>query len=345
LIGQSARQAQTSSNEGTRASGLTTLEILRLLSGGASGVILMALGDGPLRTKELTERVHGYTPRTVYRYASKLVEAGLIERHEEPGVPSKVVHNLARSRGEELHDLLEAYAEASLSRLPNGEIDAHAWGSLALLADLWESGMVNELNLGDRSLTELAQGHHGLSYHQVSRRANLLAIGGFVQELPGSGRRRSYTLTDKARRAMALIAGVARWRRRHIVPSETAGLNATEAAAALRTALPLVALPEHRGKSFGIGVAEEDVWARVELDGSVISCASAPADLDGHARGEVKTWVDALLDGPPEDLSAKGDRGLIKTCLSRLHAALWTKWPSPAGSAAAAPSASVPQES
>lgn len=343
MIGQSATQAQTSGGNSARASGLTTLEILRLLSGGASGAILMALGGGPLRTKELTERVRGYTPRTVYRYASKLVEAGLIERHEEPGVPSKVVHNLTRPQGEELHDLLEVYAEASLSRLPNGEIDAHAWGSLALLADLWESGMVNELNLGPRSLTELAQGHHGLSYHQVSRRANLLAIGGFVQELPSSGRRRAYTLTDKARRAMALIAGVGRWRRRHIDPKDEAGLHVSEAATVLRTALPLIALPEHRGKCFAISVAEEDVWARVEPDGSVLSCASAPANLDAHAQGEVKTWVDVLLDGPPKNLSAEGDRGLIKTCFARLHAALWTKWPgSPTSAAAAAP---VPQES
>lgn len=342
MIGQFATQARTSGDNGARASGLTTLEVLRLLSGGASGAILMALGDGSLRTKELTERVHGYTPRTVYRYTSKLVEAGLIERHEEPGVPSKVTHSLTRSSGEELHDLLEAYAEASLSRLPSGEIDAHAWGSLALLADLWESEMVDELNLSPRSLTELAQGRHGLSYHQVSRRANLLAIGGFVHELPHGGRRRCYALTDKARRAMALIVGIGRWRRRHAVPTGEAGLNASEAAAVLRTALPLVALPEHGGKSFGIAVAEEDVWASVEPDGNVLCSAFPLSDVDGHARGGVKMWVDTLLDGPPEKLLAEGDGHLIRTCLSRLHAALWTRWPDAVGSA---PSASARQES
>lgn len=343
MIGRSATQGQISEGNGTPADRLTTLGVLRLLSGGASGAILMALGDGPLRTKELTERVRGYTPRTVYRYTGKLVEAGVIERHEEPGVPSKVIHNLSRSSGEELHGLLQAYAEASLSRLPSGEMDAHAWGSLSLLADLWESGMVDELNFGPCSLTELARGRHGLSYHQVSRRANLLAIGGFVHELPTAGRRRSYALTDKARRAMALVAGIGRWRRRHVLAEGRAGLSAAEAATVLRTALPLVALPEHSGKSFGIGVAEEDVWARVGMDGSVFSCASAPTNLDGHARAEVKTWVDTLLDGPPESLSANGDGGLIKTCLSRLHAALWTKWPG--SSSAAAPSSPVPQES
>jgi DNA-binding HxlR family transcriptional regulator len=231
-----------------------------------------------------------------------------------------------------------------LSRLPSGEIDAHAWGSLALLADLWESGMVDGLNFGPCSLTELARGRHGLSYHQVSRRANLLAIGGFVHELSAGGRRRSYALTDKARRAMALIAGVGRWRRRHVLSAGNAGLSVTETATVLRTALPLVALPEHGGKGFGIGVAEEDVWARVEPDGSVFSCASAPANLDGHVRGEVKTWVDTMLDGPPETLSANGDGGLVKVCLSRLHAALWTKWPGSPG-AAPAPSASAPPES
>lgn len=341
MIGRPATQPPTSENGSGE---LGTLELLRLLSAGASGAILMALGDGRLRTKELTEQVRGYTPRTVYRYTSKLTEVGVIQRREEPGVPSKVIHSLTQPGGQELHSLMEAYAEASLSRLPSGEIDAHAWGSLALLADLWESGMINELNFGPCSLTELARGRHGLSYHQVSRRTNLLAIGGFVHELSAGGRRRSYALTDKARRAMALVAGISRWRRRHVLSGGETGLNAGEAATALRTALPLVALPEHRGKSFGIGVASEDVWASIEPDGRVLSSASAPADLDSHVRGEVKTWVDTLLDGPSEDLVVEGDSGLIRACFSRLHAALWTKWPGSSG-LAAAPSASVPSES
>ncbi len=104
---------------------LTTPAVLRLLGAGASGAILIALGDGPLRTKDLTERVRGYTPRTVYRYSAKLAELGIMERHEEPGVPSKVVHSLTDPCGRELFEMLAAYADASLSRLPNGEIDAH----------------------------------------------------------------------------------------------------------------------------------------------------------------------------------------------------------------------------
>lgn len=309
--------------------------MLRLLSAGASGAIVMALGEGPLRTKELTERVRGYTPRTVYRYAEKLTALGVIERHDEPGVPSKVTHSLTDPCGRELFGLVNAYADASLTRLPSGEIDAHAWGSLGLLADLWESGMVEELNLGPKSPTELARIDHGLSYHQVNRRAGLFAIGGFLHETTSGGRRRSYSLTDKARRGMALIAGIGRWRRRYIVQKGTTGLTPREVGGVLRTALPLVTLPDHGGKSLGIEIAAEEmpggegdaVWANIDHSGSVLSCEGPLSQVDGHAHGKVITIVDAILDGPRGGLKASGDGHLIRACLERLHSTLWAVWP------------------
>jgi DNA-binding HxlR family transcriptional regulator len=313
---------------------LTTPQILRLLGAGASGAIMIALGDGPLRTKELTERVRGYTPRTVYRYSSKLVEAGILERHEEAGVPSKVTHNLSEPRGRELYELVLAYADASFTRLPDGRIDAHAWGSLAILADLWESGLIEELNLGPKSPTELAQLEHGLSYHQVNRRAGLFAIGGFLREDLARGNRRMYALTDRARRGMALIAGVGRWRRHHVVRKGASGLTAREAGEMLRTALPLVALPEHGGKSLGIEIAavsrkeEADaVWAVVEPEGNLLNCDGPLSEVDGNARGQVPTFVDAILEGPHNGIQMEGDEHLIKSCFERLHSILWQAWP------------------
>jgi len=302
----------------------------------------MALGDGPLRTKELTERVPGYTPRTVYRYAAKLTRLGVIQRHEEPGVPSKVVLNLSDPCGRELYELVEAYADASLSRLPNGEINAHAWSSMGLLADLWESGMVEALNLGPRSATELARGDHGLSYHQVSRRAGLFAIGGFVRENSPGGKRRGYELTEKARRGVALIAAIGRWRRRHIVAEGMAGLTPKEIGGVLRTALPLIALPDHGGKNLGIEIAAEAmdggetdaVWASIEPNGTVLSCEGQVGQVDCRAQSGVGTLVDALLDGPCGGWKAHGDERLIGACLERLHSVLWAEWP--LGSAAAA---------
>ncbi len=305
----------------------------------------MALGEGPLRTKELTERVGGYTPRTVYRYSGKLAELGIIERHEEPGVPSKVVHNLSEPCGRELFELLAAYADASLHRLPNGDVDAHAWGSLGLLADLWESGLVEELNLGPRTPTELARMKHDLSYHQVNRRAALFAIAGFLHEGATDGNRRVYSLTDKARRGMALIAGIGRWRRRHVV-SEGAGLTPREVGGVLRTALPLVSLPEHAGKALVIEIAAEEmggaegdaVWARVGGNGAVLGCEGPLPEVDAGVCAKVVDVVDAVLDGPRGELNVEGDSHLIETCLARLHSTLWTVWPggppAPAGTVA-----------
>lgn len=316
---------------------MSTVDTLRLLGGGASGAILMALGDGPLRTKDLTKRVPGYAPRTIYRYAGKLAALGVIDRHEEPGVPSKVVHSLSDPCGRELHELVEAYAAASMLRLPSGDIGSHGWGSLALLADLWESGMVDELNRGPRSPTELSRKSPGLSFHQVSRRASLFEIGGLLKEtsLPGR-RRRQYELTDKARRGMALVAGIGRWRRRHVVPKGMTGLTTGEVGSLMRAVLPLVALPDHAGKSFEMRVApggengengEVDalVWADVGSDGTVLSSATPREVPDGAAHGKVTAWVDSVLDGSHHGLKVNGDALLITECLRRLHATLWNR--------------------
>lgn len=311
---------------------LTTPAVLRLLSGGASGAILMALEDGPLRTRDLTRRVGGYIPRTIYRYASRLAEIGAIDRHEERGVPSKVVHRLTDPCGRELFALLDAYADASLTRLPSGEVDAHAWGSLGLLADLWEAGVIEVLSYRPHSATDLARGDHGLSYHQVKRRAALFTRSGFLDKasLPAGGRR-SYELTDKARRAIALVAGIGRWRHRCVVGEGEQGATAIEVAGMLRAALPLVALPDHAGKSFTLTVVspneEEPVWASLDANGAVGSCAEPSADPDGWAKGRAERWMEALVEGPGKGLRLKGDSELIESCLARLHSILWEPAP------------------
>src|SRR3954468_3913833 len=143
--GFSDAQMQPSQEEDACVAGASTADVLRLLSAGATGAILMALGEGPLRTKNLTEAVPGYAPRTIYRYAGKLAELEVVEREEEPGIPSKVVHHLSDPCGTELYELVNRFAAISLTRLPDSRVDAHAWASLGLLADLWEAGMVEEL--------------------------------------------------------------------------------------------------------------------------------------------------------------------------------------------------------
>lgn len=316
--------------------GASTAEVLRLLSAGATGAILMALGEGPLRTKNLTERVPGYAPRTIYRYAGKLAELEVVDREEEPGVPSKVVHTLSDPCGTELYQLVNRFADASLTRLPDGRIDAHAWASLGLLADLWEAGMVEDLSCEARSPTDLARGGHGLSYHQVNRRAGLFKTCGLVSEVEGPGRRRLYSLTEKTRRKMGLIVGIARWRHHHVVAEDEEGMTAAETATVLRVALPLVKVPEHRGKCLCLNVRSKDdvagsegeeVWAEVEADGTVHSCASPPTDPDGWGRGTVGAWTAAILDGNAQAVLIGDDEELLSALFAGLYETLWTPQP------------------
>jgi DNA-binding HxlR family transcriptional regulator len=325
-----------SSQEDECVAGASTADVLRLLSAGATGAILMALGEGPLRTKSLTEAVPGYAPRTIYRYAGKLAELEVVEREEERGVPSKVVHQLSNPCGTELYELVNRFADASLTRLPDGRIDAHAWASLGLLADLWEAGMVEELACEAKSPTQLARGSHGLSYHQVNRRAGLFKTAGLLSEWQGPGRRRCYGLTEKTRRKMGLVAGVARWRHHHVVADDEEGMTAAEMATALRVVLPLVDLPEHKGKCLRLSVRSEDeaagaegeeVWAEVEGDGAVRSCAEAPADPDGWGRGKVKNWIPVILDGNDDQVLVGGEEALVSDSLRRLHETLWSPVP------------------
>lgn len=295
----------------------------------------MALGEGPLRTKSLTEAVPGYAPRTIYRYAGKLAELEVIEREEEPGIPSKVVHRLSNPCGAELYELVNRFADASLTRLPDGRIDAHAWGSLGLLADLWEAGMVEELACEGKSPTELARGPHGLSYHQVNRRAGLFKTSGLLTEWQGPGRRRCYGLTEKTRRKMGLIAGIARWRHHHVVAEDEEGMTATEMATVLRLLLPLANLPEHAGKCLRLsvrgeeeaGAEGEEVWARVEPSGEIVSCADAPAEPDGWGRGMVKDWIPMILDGRDDQVLVGGNGKLVCEALRDLYEVLWSPAP------------------
>ncbi len=334
--GYPTRERQAPQEGESCVPGATIADVLRLLSAGATGAILMALGEGPLRTKQLTERVPGYSPRTIYRYAGKLTELDVIEREEEPGVPSKVVHTLSDPCGNELYQLIRRFADASMTQLSDGTFDAQSWASLGLLADLWESGMVEELACEPRSPTDLARGPHGLSYHQVNRRAGLFTASGFLSDRPGAGRRRCYALTEKTRRTMGLIVGIGRWRHHHVVAKDEEGMALEEMTTVVRTALPLVKAPQYLGKALKFHVLTEDeafggegrvIWAEVDGDDSLHGCADPTPSADGWARGKVKNWIPAILDADPQRILLGGDEALVGDCLARVHDALWA--PSP----------------
>lgn len=321
---QSGNSCGPPGDEAATAQGPAVSDLMRLVGAGPTGSILLSLEGGPLRTKELTERVLGYGPRTVYRYVEKLVAIGAIEREVEPGVPSKVVHHLTDPCGIELCELVNRFAKS----LPDGGIAPHSWGCLTLLGDLWESGMFKELNVGPCTATELARADHDLSFHQVSRRTSLFMVRGLLREADDESRHRRFELTDEARQRTAVIAGLGHWRTRFVGSPLEPGLTAEETAELLRAALPLVVLPDHAGKSLKLSVAadsadDEDavVWAEVTADGGVVSIVNPPAKADSWGSGGVGDWAKALLKG--SKVRVGGNRSAIKSCLEGMHTALW----------------------
>lgn len=326
-IGYPAREAVLQGDERRVAS---IGEVLRLLSGGATGAILLALGEGPMQTKVLTHQVRGYTARTIYRYLPKLARLRVVERDDRPDGPAKVVNTLTPESGNDLCAVVDRFARASMTRLPGGQVEPGTWGSLSLLADLWDAGVVDELSRGSRSPTELVQNQRGLSYHQLNRRAGQFRAAGFLRDTERSrSRQRCYALSDKARRTMGLVAGVGRWRQRHLTAPGETGLTAEELATVLRATLPLAAIPQHALKTMRIHIWTDgehaEVWAEVDEEGRPRTDRPSAPRCEAEVEGDIETWLAALLDG--KQVEGEGEVALIRDCLAALYEALWTPRP------------------
>jgi DNA-binding HxlR family transcriptional regulator len=308
------------------------VDLLRLFGAGAAGSILLVLRDGPLRTNELADRVHGFSPRTVYRHVATLVQLGVLERWERPGVPSYVVYSLTES-GLELSSLIHAFAKASLELQPDGQVVPQSWRRAALLADLWESTMFDRLGTTPSTMTQLAHVSEGLSFHQVARRIDLLLKENLMREVEGSGRRRRYELTEPARRASALVVALGYWRENHLLDCGEPGLTDDEVREVMKAALSLLFLPRHRGKAFALSVTEagggnwregEVVWATVASNGAV-DCNGEPRDdLNGRASATVAHWTEALVGAKGTGVRVSGDKQMIAAVRRGMHRMLWT---------------------
>jgi DNA-binding HxlR family transcriptional regulator len=306
--------------------------ILRLIGTGPGGQILMALGLGALRTEQLATRIEDFSSRSVYRHVSKMEAHGLIDRVEESGVPSKVTLSLSDPSGRELFRLLRDFAATSMSQLPSDGNRAHSWASLNRLSEMWDLGFVGELGYESRTLTELAGGGHGLTYHQVNRRVGLFLASGLLVVSPAKGHGKRYGLTDHGRRRMALIAGIGRWRR-HVIVDGAAGLTIAEMTTVLRAVLPLPLFPLFLGMSVDLGVsgameasgqrARQSLRGTVDMEGTMRAGDDVKRLVEGSAAATIKIWSAALLDGNRGRIRVRGDLELVDSLLTQLHDILW----------------------
>ena len=311
-------------------------DVLKLLGNGANGPILMALGPRSLRTKKLTEKVPTYAPRTVYRHARKLAELGLVDREEIAGVPSTVIHSLSPA-GRDLYRLIEAYADASLPWVSGPGSGDGIWTVLGLLGEMWTHDWIEELSQGGRSATDLAEATSNMTFHQVSRRTHQLLSWSLLYESTAKGHRKRYQLSDQTRHAMALMAGLGRWRQQHVEGQEEGGLTVGEMTTALRASLPLLQLPEHQERSIKLGIVGKtglngergSATLSVHVSsGGAVRCVKERPSEDAWAIGTVDTWFAVLLDEDRGRLRVGGDIDFVDDCLKLSHKMLWA---APAG--------------
>jgi len=311
--------------------------ILRLVGSGSGGEVLMALGPRPLRTAQLARRLLHVSERSVYRYSAELTKRELVERYEEQGVPSTVLLSLSDPPGRQLYRLLRRFAVTTGALLPTTGSAIQSWSSLNLLSQLWGLGFVEKLSHEPQTLTQLAGGPHGLTFHQVTRRMRLFSDAGLLLARPPRGSGRQYELTEHGRRRMALIVSLGRWRHRHVVTGEPTGLTETEMASVLRSTLPLIVIPAFVGMSFNFGVASpmdkyghrtvEALQGTVGRDGTIRCDLPHETDVDGSAAGTMNTWLSALLDGNRGRMRSSGNLPLLDACLSQLNEVLWEEDP------------------
>jgi DNA-binding HxlR family transcriptional regulator len=323
---------ETQNRAGSLARERSVGEVLRLVGSESAGSILAILGQRPLRTKQLTERVRDYSARSVYRCVGRLEEFGLVEHWPDPDAPSQVLLRLTKPAGRNLFRLLRRFTSESTAGLASRE-SGLSWEALCQLGELWE--FATELGLGSRSLVNLLDGTEGMTYHQVRRRACQLVEAGLLDTTAhnGSGNGRHYELTDRSRRRMVMIASLGRWRHRYLLADGTPGLEVEEMATVLRTTMPLVTLPEHSGKSIDFVLTGADdkygdrdtagVRGAFEQDGTLKVSGKVDEEADGSATATLNTWFAALLDDNRGRIRVRGDLTLVDACLTRLYNELW----------------------
>src|ERR1700729_478445 len=99
--------------------------MLSVIDGRWKGTILWRLSDGPMRTSELRRSIPGITERMLIRHLQELVRDGIVERHEEGGLPLRVRYSISEY-GLTLVPVLSAICDWGRKHLTRLETEACA---------------------------------------------------------------------------------------------------------------------------------------------------------------------------------------------------------------------------
>lgn len=313
---------------------------LLLLADPVSVSILRSLEAGPRQSAELMGQIENVSRSTYFERLRDLEAISLIARERSRATPP-----VAACRLEGAGRCLLRVArllDGWLGCAPGGPLaigDARATAAVRALALGWGSTILRWLAERPRSLTELELLVEGLGYRKLERAVRDLSHADLAERVDAQGRLSPYAVTSWARQSAAVISAAVRWERQQI-PTGSAPVTGLEVEADLLLALPLVEIPDAPDGHCMLLVDPEN--PRVEdpagvvvrmIDGRAAWCA--PASTCGtreisSLRGDLPTWLKAVIRGKPEGLRCSGDPRLALKLIGGLHEALLVRTaPSP----------------
>lgn len=304
--------------------------VLTLFASPLNSSILRALAEGPLRLRELRDRVGGPAETTLRGYLRDLTEIGVVAKVERRTMPYAVSRELTAA-GQELLFVLDML-EAWLAQSPQGEIalgsDA-AKAAIKGLADGWGSAILRALAAQPLSLTEMDERIVDISYPALERRLYTMRIAGQIEAVESEGAGTPYAITHWARLGIAPLVAAGRWERLHL-DEETEPVTWLEVEAAFLMTLPLVELPEDIDGECVLAVDTKEKEKRIAgvrivvKRGEVVFCdTDLGPQAPNFALGAATCWMDAVIERKSKDLHIRGDRRLVLDLVHGISDALF----------------------
>jgi DNA-binding HxlR family transcriptional regulator len=304
--------------------------VLDLLAVPLNGMIVRALGHGPLRQSDLRRELGNPAETTLRGHLARLEELGAIQRKVRIGGPQ-----FAKSELTGRVDLLIATRalEGWLSRAPGGPIQlgtVQAKGAVKALLGGWDSTLLRALAARALTLTQLDRLIGAFSYPALERRLSAMRATGLAEATASRGGT-PYRLTRWTRYAVGPIIAAALFERLHI--EEASLLSPIDIEAAFLLAVPISALPADADgvcslvAETGNGRSNGGRHAGVEVTvdrGRMVSCVTKlNAESRNWATGSAIAWLEALIYRRPELLRIGGDRHLPRSLVDGIHEQLF----------------------
>jgi len=199
------------------------------------------------------------------------------------------------------------------------------------LADSWASTALHTLAARPGTAAAVADSVEGADRAAIEPDLERMCMLGLLERRAGRRGEAIYAPTKWLREGIVLLIAAARHERRHLA-SQTAPVGTADVVAAYQLSLSLIRLPEDRsgtcrfelelGGGVVTGVSAEVVEGRV---------VSAEPDLEreayASARGKLRDWFRAVIDGGIESLDFDDDHGLARAVVEAMHETMFGDQP------------------